>query len=380
MVSAIERRLGSRRQLTLDVWELTGTAATWGEQLERRHREKPVFAILSGLSQDEWQPVHDFCESNRVACWLPSVDLVPANAERGGFGIYFSAGIAVEAQVVAHKLTTDAAATGRVVQLVSADPVARAGAAALRRALSGARHPEVVEVDIGAGMAAAEHAVARLNAHDALVLWLRPADLVRLATLQPTQAQVLVSATLSGGERAGLPPALRRRATLVQPLEVERVRAFNLQRFSLWLQAMKIAPVDVRMQSEVYFATRSLVATVHGMLNNLHTEYLIERAESNLSMFEAMQVQEEVRDMMMGPMNRRPLPLTPPTAAETAAMAAASKAQAEHLDEMRKRGGTTVYPRLSLGPGQRIASKGAYLERLDPDGPGIFGDPLWVIP
>jgi hypothetical protein len=153
-----------------------------------------------------------------------------------------------------------------------------------------------------------------------------------------------------------------------------------VQRFGLWLDAMKIAPVDVRMQSEVYFATRSLVATVHGMLNNLHTEYLIERAESTLSMFEAMQVQEEVRDMMMGPMNRRPLSPTPPTAAETAAMAAAAKAQAEHLDEMRKRGGTTVYPRLSLAQGQRLASKGAYLEALDPDAPGIVGEPEWVVP
>jgi hypothetical protein len=97
-------------------------------------------------------------------------------------------------------------------------------------------------------------------------------------------------------------------------------------------------------------------------------------------MFEAMQVQEEVRDMTMGPMNRRPLSPTPPTAAETAAMAAAAKAQSDHLEEMRKRGGTTVYPRLSLGPGQRLASKGAYLERLNPDGPGIVGDPEWVRP
>jgi hypothetical protein len=237
-----------------------------------------------------------------------------------------------------------------------------------------------VEVSGGTGLAEAQKAMAQLNVSDTLMLWLRPADLAGLAALPRTKAQVWVSATLSGGEPLGLPPALRTQAILVQPLEIERVRASNLARFSTWLSAMKIEPVDVRMQSEVYAATRSLVATVHGMLNNLYTDYLIERAESTLSMFEAMQVEEEVRDMMMGPMNRRPLSPTPPTESETQAMAAAAKAQKEHLDEMRKRGGTTVYPRLSLGPGQRFASKGAYLERLDPDGPGILGEPEWVRP
>jgi hypothetical protein len=143
---------------------------------------------------------------------------------------------------------------------------------------------------------------------------------------------------------------------------------------------MKIPAVDMRMQSEVYFATRSLVATVHGMLNNLHTDYLIERAEAGLSMFEAMQVQDEIKDMMMGPMNKRPLPLTPPTAAEQAAMADTARAQSEHLDELRKRGGTTVYPRLSLAQGQRFASKGAYLAKLNPQGGGTIGEPEWVVP
>jgi mono/diheme cytochrome c family protein len=382
MVPAIERRLGSRRRFDLDVWELSGPSATWGEQLEQRQRKNPVLAILSGLSPDEWQPVHDFCESNRVACWLPSVDLVPANADTGRFSLYYSAGIAIEAQVVANKLNARKSGAGRVVQLVSADPVARGGASALLRSLSAAGKPGPMQVEVsgGTGLAEAQKAMAQLNVSDTLMLWLRPADLAGLAALPRTKAQVWVSATLSGGEPLGLPPALRTQAILVQPLEIERVRASNLARFSTWLSAMKIEPVDVRMQSEVYAATRSLVATVHGMLNNLYTDYLIERAESTLSMFEAMQVEEEVRDMMMGPMNRRPLSPTPPTESETQAMAAAAKAQKEHLDEMRKRGGTTVYPRLSLGPGQRFASKGAYLERLDPDGPGILGEPEWVRP
>jgi cytochrome c553 len=383
MISAMERRLGSRRKLALDVWELSGPASTWGEQLQQHQKANPVFAVLSGLGQGEWQPVQDFCENNRVACWFPSVDLVPAEADSGRFSLYFSAGIALEAEVMARKLKAGSNPM-HIVQLIADDGVARGGAANLRKALAAVGTVEIKDIDHGAAATAnftdAKTAVAGLGAGDVLILWLRPGDLAGLAKFPETKAQVMVSATLAGDERVVLPLGLRKRATLVQPLEVEHLRASNLERFNIWRNAMRIPLVDLRMQSEAYFAARSLVVTVHGMLNNLYTDYLIERAESALSSFEAMQVQEEIQDMMMGPMNKRPLSPTQPTAAETAAMAATAKAQSEHLDEMRMRGGTTVYPRLSLAPGQRFASKGAYLEKLNPEAPGIIGEPEWVVP
>jgi hypothetical protein len=380
VVSPIERRLGSRRKLSLDVWDLSGPSSTWGEQLKRHQQENPVFSILSGLSPHEWQPVQDFCEASRVACWFPSVDLVPAGAAQSQFSLYFSAGIDLEAEVIASKLVQS---PGRTVQLVSDDPVARAGAAALRWALAKNKTADalkVTDIPVARDAADIQKALSGLGHQDTLVLWLKPTDLAALEKLDATKASVYVSATLSGEELAALPKALREHAMLVQPLELERLRHFNLERFNKWLSAMKIAVVDQRMQSEVYFATRALIATVHGMLNNLHSDYLIERAEATLSMFEAMQVQEEIQDMMMGPMNKRPLSPTPPTAAENATMAEQSKAQAAHLEEMRMRGGTSVYPRLHLAQGQRFASKGAYLERLNPDAPGIIGEPEWVVP
>jgi cytochrome c553 len=381
MVTVEERRLNSRRKWALDIWELNGPSATWGEQLAKHQRDKPVFALVSGLAKDEWHPVQDFCESQRVGCWFPSVDLVPEGAAQSHFSLYFSAGIAIEAEVVARRLGVTG---GRVVQLVTSDPVARGGATALRSALAsasaGAPSHAVTNVDASQGMAAVQTALTGLTAQDTLVLWLRPADLKALAGLDATAASVFVSATLGGGEQVALPTALRERATLVQPLEEPRVRAANLERLDAWLVGSQVPVVDKRMQSEVFFAAGSLQVTLRGMLNNLHTDYLIERAESGLSGFEVMQVQEEIQAMMMGPMNKRPLSPTPPTADETAAMAALSQSQRAHLEEMGKRGGTTVYPRLSLAQGQRFASKGAYLIKLNPQGNGTIGEPEWVVP
>jgi hypothetical protein len=381
MLTVDERRLNSRRKWALDIWELSGPSSSWGEQLAQRQREKPVFALVSGLAKDEWQPVQDFCESQRVGCWFPSVDLVPAGAAQSHFSLYFSAGIAMEAEVVARRLGTTG---GRVVQLVASDPVARGGAAALRNALAsasaGGPSRAVTNVDASEGMAAVQTALTGLTAQDTLVLWLRPADLKALAGLEATAASVFVSATLGGGEQVALPTALRKQATLVQPLEEPRVRAANLVRLDAWLEGSQVPVVDKRLQSEVFFAAGSLQVTLRGMLNNLHTDYLIERAESGLTGFELMQVQEEIQAMMMGPMNKRPLSPTPPTADETAAMAALSQSQRAHLEEMRQRGGTTVYPRLSLAQGQRFASKGAYLAKLNPQGGGTIGEPEWVVP
>jgi hypothetical protein len=379
-----ERRLHVRRKLAVEVWELNGPTSSWGEELDRRQREHPVFAVLSGLVQDDWQPVHDFCEKNRVACWFPSVDLAPAGAKHGKYSLYFSEGVTTEAEVIARQI---GATSGRVVQFVAADSVARGAAATLRRSLAlpakGADAHRIVDVDMAGGAERVRRAISELEARDTLVLWLRAADLAGLGAMTlPIDARIFVSATLAGGEQVELPAAWRRRATLVQPLELPRRRSANLERFDAWMAACKLPLVDQRMQSEVYFAARSLVSTLRGMLNNLQTDYLIERAEATLSTFEAMQLQDEIQAMMMSPVNKRPPSqvAAADAAADAAAVAATSHIQMDKLAEMKQRGGTSVYPHLSLAQGQRIASKGAYLETLNPEAPGIIGDPEWVVP
>jgi hypothetical protein len=379
-ISIIERRLQSRHKLTLDIWELTGPSSSWAEQMADKQKAHPVFAILSGLAKDEWQPVQDFCEVNRVGCWFPSVDLVPTGAEKGRYSLYFSSGVATDADVIEHTLRTS---HGRIMQLVGSDPVARGGGSALRRKLTeegrDARLVPDVVMDINR-LDDANRAVAALSANDTLVLWLRPDDLARLDAIPTSAAQVFVSATLAGDEAKALPKPWRNHTLLVQQLEPLSRRNINLERFDAWQAASRVPLVDRRMQSEVYFSARSLVATLRSMLNNLHTDYLIERAEVGLSMFEEMQVQDELQAMMMSPVNKRPPTQTMASPAELEANTLALKMQQNHLEDMRRRGGTTVYPSLSLGQGQRFASKGAYVSRLNPEALGTIGEPLWVVP
>ena len=64
-----------------------------------------------------------------------------------------------------------------------------------------------------------------------------------------------------------------------------------------------------------------------------------------------------------------------PVTAQPAPDPALAERQRARLEEMRQRGGTTAYPRLSLAAGQRVASKGAYLGRLNPGDPGFAERP-----
>jgi hypothetical protein len=86
-------------------------------------------------------------------------------------------------------------------------------------------------------------------------------------------------------------------------------------------------------------------------------------------MRERMQVQEEVQALQMGGGGRQP--------AQTARSATPASAAGVDFALQLSRGGTTAYPRLSLGPGQRFASKGVYLIKLKP---GAADLPEWIVP
>ncbi len=392
MTSAAEMLLRTERFWDVDVWELQGPADTWAAQLQARQAAAPVFALVSGLGEGDWSPVHSFCESSRLPCWFPIVSVVPARAATDFYSLYFSAGVSVEAEVLARHLTAQPQPPRRVIQVHAGDAAGLAAAAALRGSLARiAPSIQVLEHRLGPAedgvWPGGDLAAGALVDGTAWMLWLGPEGLAALANRAPPAGAIYVSAQLAGAEGAPLPTAWKGRVRMIYPYELPEKRQAAIYSFRAWLTARNISVSDEILQSQVFFAMTYLAETMTDMLDNLHGDYLIERAESMLSLRESAKAEDEARELSIARMNKSAggaqAALARVEAGEFRKSARPIAGRADHV--FAKREGTTVYPRLALAQGQRFASKGAYVVRFaesgsDSETARLVAESAWLVP
>ena len=310
------------RPWTLHVWELHGPATGWAAQLAARSREQPVFAVVGGvlgsLNPADWSAVHQFCEAQRLPCLYPHLE-APPSATDGAYTLYTHAGVRLEGELIAHALRIDGAR--RVVQwLRPGDGAAREGAAALRAALAGqAVQVEERDFDTFDGTA--------LSSASAHVLWLRDDDLARVEGAAGLGPRLFASASLLEHRPERVPASLRPRVTLAHPHEIGAQRAARRRELEAWLGQHGLALEDEPLQADLMLACKALQLGLDEVAPRPQADALIERLES--------------------------------------------------LSE--RRGFAGLYPHLSLGSGQRLASKTGYLVRFSaPDGTQLeaLGDAL----
>jgi cytochrome c553 len=372
MVSALEFVLRTERHWEHEIWELSGPKETWLAQLRERQAEKPVFAIASGVVGDG-AALHEFCESEKVPCWFPVADALPVSAGTDFYGMYFNAGVVLEAQVLAKQVGSP----GRVVQVLSDDAVslraadafdAQRGGAASRRLVVGQAPPAELAQALGG-----------LGSNDALLLWLRADDLTKVSSLAVPRAPVWMGTRLADGEQSPLSEPWRAKATMAYTYELPWQRVGNTSAMRAWLGLNNKPLVYETMQSELYFAFNYLNETAGDLLNNLHREYLLERADMMLGRREIAQSNAQ----MIAQRSLRNAALNERLALETQVTARTDGVPQVTMAELTaQREGTTVYPRLTLGPGQRFASKGAYLVHLTQPGEArsLVTDSIWLVP
>jgi hypothetical protein len=120
-----ENMLGSRellnRNIILSFWVLKGPAETWRVQLEEYSRKEPVFALLGGITNSNWKPIHQFCEDNRIPCLFPNTDF-PVISDKDWYTLYLSKGYYQEGESAARYLNSksDSINGKAIVQIVRA--------------------------------------------------------------------------------------------------------------------------------------------------------------------------------------------------------------------------------------------------------------------
>jgi mono/diheme cytochrome c family protein len=319
------------RRWELHVWELTGPAATWQQQLEQHLAKEPVFAVISGLGGTNWAPVHEFCEKSAVPCLFPNVE-VPASAGGDFYSLYFSQGVLLEAELIAKRVAE--AGQGQPVKVVdqiyrtgdTGEAAAQALGAALKRHGIAVRNRALPAGSAAQSVAAAVHAASTA---DTLVLWLRPGDIAALGEAPATPATVYLSGEMGGLERAPLPSSWRGRTHVAYPFDLPQKRVVRVDYPLGWFRIRKIPVVAEQVQADTYLACGLLSEVVSHMVDTFVRPYLIEQLQAML----------------------------------------------EH------RVVTGYYPHLTMASHQHFASKGGYIVHFaDPTGPRLVAETDWLVP
>jgi len=325
------------RKVSLAVWELKGDPASWREQLAAYQRRDQVFAVLGGISNREWRPIHEFCEAERLPCIYPVTDL-PVVSKDSWYTLYFNKGYYQQGEAAGRYLrrAPELQGGGRILQLVQDSPQGRALAEGFAAGLR--KRPQVSletrtldrsQLRDGEQLAkwvAGQRPGVLLVWADADILPALPGMAAGLGSPQ----LIFVSSIYLGGATIDIPDALRDRVLITYPY---RLKPFVGDEEGASFLARVPLETTYRSLSDRRIASRTATmlsqAVTQGLLNiedNLYRDYLLDE----LSM---------------------------------------------QMDRV-----TFDFERFSFGPGQRYSSKGCYILQLGPGTePELIPRSEWVV-
>ncbi|HEX6202244.1 MAG TPA: hypothetical protein VF100_04505, partial [Thermoanaerobaculia bacterium] len=204
----------------------------------------------------------------------------------------------------------------RIVQVWrQGDPMGEAAASGLRAALPEHAAARLIEHPLAAGADAEADFWRRLiDSPVTLVLWLDRWPAALPADLAPRLAAVHLSYRLLGDELPEPPPELAEKVRLTWPYALPAAAAPHSYRVRAWLRSRRVPPGDERLQLATWWTAAVVDHALAHMVDRFDRAWLVERVEHEA-------------ELVMDP---------------------------------------GVYPAPALGPGQRFASKGTWIVRLEP--------------
>ncbi len=311
-------RLG--RKFRILQWELKGPPESWQGQLEEYNRKEPVFALLGGIADGDWKPIHEFCESHRIPCLFPMTDY-PVISSSDWYTLYFSKGLYQEGEAVARYLggMEDDPVEKDVVQVFREGRDGAALAAGFRETWVGLGHRPPVDRILRRGEPFPAELLDGGNGKGrphTLLLWLDGEGipvLERLADGTNRPSMVFVSSSLLKRSIWSLPEKSRGFTFITWPWRLPQDEKRFTAAANVWVKNPRGPSDGKRISTRVY----SLMRLVSEAMMHMGTNYYRD------TFFDAVGMEGD---------------------------------KDEYPD----------YVRLSFGPGQRYASKGCYIVQLTP--------------
>lgn len=266
------------REWQLEVWTLKGPAENWGAQLDSLYAATPVFAVVSGLGNDDWGAVNHFCESNEIPCLFPGTDL-PGRQPEDFYTLYFSRGLRLEVDLISSHLASRP--VSRLVQ-VYCDTVTAKAADGLRQAIGqpavGISGDSIHDLQVACDKPLPTEKLAGLLNADpdaAAVLWLRSPQLSNLDSPLPA-GRVYVSSILLDDQPVealrSAPGPVYEAYSLIPPGASDPAR----MRFKVWAKTRKIELTAPRRQAEAFFACMALGDSVKHMRRFFVRDFILD--------------------------------------------------------------------------------------------------------
>lgn len=325
----------SYRNWKLHVWELKGPPEQWPRQLHDYYDRQPVFAVVGGIAEGPWSNIDDFCNALRLPCVFPSTPLPDTQGSSYGYTVYFSRGLELEGEAIASFIESRPEVPEKILQIRAASVSGRVPADAFLRTASETMPAVEVETVIARNVQEIRSVLenpGRIDSNTALLIW--PGDWPRetieaLNRTSPDAGAIYLPSTALMAALETLSPALHERIRISYPYE--KPTAYHPRQFRVraWMHTHRVVKANPRIQLQTYYALTMVQFGLEHLVNDFYRDYLIEFIE--------------------------------------------------HEAEAELNPGT--HPELSLGPGQRFASKGAYIMKLDGEpGAGYKAVSDWIVP
>jgi len=320
-VGAFNRREldSAYRILELSVWKLTGPEDAWRQQLEKYISNEPVFAVLGGITDGRWASIHKFSEEYGVPVVFPVTDQ-PVLSDKSWNTIYFSKGLFQEGATAARYIRRNqyVADKTRLIQIYikgSKGEVAANGFTDTWRHYSSKVEYNYEIQDADQLNDEFYKTIIDPESDNIFLFWITDKEILSIKNIMRSggaTARIFVSSSLLQDNLYPISDELRDSVYITYPYSLPGEKKRTNTSLKTWLGIKGITLTNYKIQSQMYYLGWVLSDALAGLKGEFYRDYFLERIE------------------MM-------------------------KDQSHTV---------STYPRLSLGPNQRYASKGCYIVQL----------------